>query len=92
MPQSPRDPGKLRPCCVLSNLVENCRLYFNSPTLTGVAIGGILLACFVVLLLLVVPCYLKRRRRSVENTRADDTEQGHSRQSNVASNNHRAVS
>jgi hypothetical protein len=60
--------------------------------LTGATIGGVLAACFAALLLLLVPCYLKRRHRRPESPRADDMEYGHSRQSGFASSNHKAVS
>ncbi|KAH9997357.1 hypothetical protein BJV77DRAFT_82787 [Russula vinacea] len=46
----------------------------SAPTLTGITLGGIFAACFAVLLLLVVPCYLKRRRRHPHSTPVNDME------------------
>ena len=68
------------------------RIYFTSLTLTGVAIGGILATCFAILLLLLVPCYLKRRHRRAESIRANDMEYGLSRQPSFASSSQKAVS
>jgi hypothetical protein len=67
-------------------------LHQTSPALTGVALGGILVAYFAVLLLLLVPCYLKRRRRRLQSTRVNDVENDLSRQASFGSGNHKTVS
>ena len=61
--------------------------------MTGVSIaGGILGACFGVLILLLVICYLERRRRRAERTRGDNMDYGLSRQSSFVSGNDKSVS
>ena len=52
----------------------------TSSTLTDVTVGGILAACFAVLLLSFVPCYLKHRRRHSQSTPVNDVESVISRQ------------
>ena len=79
--------------CVVSFLApfNNNRVYLTSPTLTGITLGGIFAACFAVLLLLVVPCYLKRRRRHPHSTPVNDMEDELYRQASCESRSHKTV-
>ncbi len=50
----------------------------TSSTVTGIGViaGGILVACLAVLLLGLLPCYLKRRRARLQKPDVVDTENG----------------
>ncbi|KAI9435245.1 hypothetical protein F5148DRAFT_1154679, partial [Russula earlei] len=48
----------------------------SRPSVSGAAIAGVLVACLVILLLLFLPCYLKRRRRKLQSKPVNNAEDG----------------